>query len=130
MPGSTIAEIASAPAANAYSSAVPMPKPRSLTSAGQTQRREPDDQHKAAQKRQPVFPKRAKHGAAEVYIAVIAHPVGVERELGKRTVPVEKAIPSEQKSVDLEHLSHWLDKYDGKVCARRLLLPPVPQSAR
>lgn len=32
----------------------------------------------------------------------------------KRTVPVEKAIPSEQKSVDLEHLSHWLDKYDGK----------------
>lgn len=26
----------------------------------------------------------AKHGAAEVYIAVIAHPVGVERELGKR----------------------------------------------
>ena len=81
---------------------------------GQTQRREPDEQHKAAQKRQPVFPKRAKHGAAEVYIAVIAHPVGVERELGKRTVPVEKAIPSEQKSVDLEHLSHWLDKYDGK----------------
>ena len=38
----------------------------------------------------------------------------MERELGKRTVPVEKAIPSEQKSVDLEHLSHWLDKYDGK----------------
>lgn len=56
----------------------------------------------------------AKHGAAEVYIAVIAHPVGVERELDKRTVPVEKAIPSEQKPVDLEHLSHWLDKYDGK----------------
>ena len=38
----------------------------------------------------------------------------MERELGKRTIPVEKAIPSEQKSVDLEHLSHWLDKYDGK----------------
>lgn len=38
----------------------------------------------------------------------------MERELGKRTVPVKKAIPSEQKSVDLEHLSHWLDKYDGK----------------
>ncbi len=38
----------------------------------------------------------------------------MERELGKRTVPVEKAIPSEQKSVDLEHLSHWLDKHDGK----------------
>ena len=56
----------------------------------------------------------AKHDAAEVYVAVVAHPVGVERKLGKRTVPVEKAIPSEQKSVDLEHLSHWLDKYDGK----------------
>ena len=38
----------------------------------------------------------------------------MERELDKRTVPGEKAIPSEQKSVDLEHLSHWLDKYDGK----------------
>ena len=38
----------------------------------------------------------------------------MERELGKRAVPFEKAIPSEQKSVDLEHLSHWLDKYDGK----------------
>lgn len=36
--------------------------------------------------------------------------------IGMHVVPVEKAIPSEQKSVDLEHLSHWLDKYDGK-CA-------------
>lgn len=36
--------------------------------------------------------------------------------IGIHVVPVEKAIPSEQKSVDLEHLSHWLDKYDGK-CA-------------
>ena len=34
--------------------------------------------------------------------------------IGMHVVPVEKAIPSEQKSVDLEHLSHWLDKYDGK----------------
>ncbi len=56
----------------------------------------------------------AEHDAAEVYVAVVAHPVSVERELGERAVPVEKAIPSEQKSVDLEHLSHWLDKYDGK----------------
>lgn len=36
--------------------------------------------------------------------------------IGMHVVPVEKAITSEQKSVDLEHLSHWLDKYDGK-CA-------------
>ena len=36
--------------------------------------------------------------------------------IGMHVVPVEKAIPSEQKSVDLEHLSHWLDMYDGK-CA-------------
>lgn len=36
--------------------------------------------------------------------------------IGMHVVPVEKAIPSEQKSVDLEHLSHWLDKHDGK-CA-------------
>ena len=41
----------------------------------------------------------------------------MERKLGERAVPVEKAIPSEQKSVDLEHLSHWLDKYDGKYAA-------------
>ncbi len=34
--------------------------------------------------------------------------------IGMHVVPGEKAIPSEQKSVDLEHLSHWLDKYDGK----------------
>lgn len=36
--------------------------------------------------------------------------------IGMHVVPVEKAITSEQKSIDLEHLSHWLDKYDGK-CA-------------
>ncbi len=34
--------------------------------------------------------------------------------IGMHVVPVKKAIPSEQKSVDLEHLSHWLDMYDGK----------------
>ena len=36
--------------------------------------------------------------------------------IGMHVVPVEKATPSEQKSVDLEHLSHWLDKHDVK-CA-------------
>lgn len=34
--------------------------------------------------------------------------------IGMHVVPVEKAIPSDQMSVDLEHLSHWLDKYKGQ----------------
>lgn len=32
--------------------------------------------------------------------------------VGMHVVPVEKAIPAESKSVSLEHLSHWLRKYD------------------
>ncbi len=32
--------------------------------------------------------------------------------IGMHVVPVEKAIPMESKSVDVEHLTHWLDKYD------------------
>lgn len=34
--------------------------------------------------------------------------------IGMHVIPVEKAIPSENKSVSVEHLSHWLKKYDGK----------------
>ena len=30
---------------------------------------------------------------------------------------VEKAIEAENTSIDLEHISHWLDKYDGKYAA-------------
>lgn len=32
--------------------------------------------------------------------------------LGMHVIPVEQAIPAESKSVSLEHLSHWLKKYD------------------
>ncbi|MDD3402155.1 MAG: FAD-dependent oxidoreductase [Hespellia sp.] len=32
--------------------------------------------------------------------------------VGMHVIPVEKAIPAEQQSVSVEHLSHWLKKYD------------------
>lgn len=32
--------------------------------------------------------------------------------VGMHVIPVEKAIPTESKSVSVEHLSHWLKKYD------------------
>ena len=32
--------------------------------------------------------------------------------IGMHVIPVEKAIPTDSKSVDIEHLSHWLKKYD------------------
>ena len=31
---------------------------------------------------------------------------------GMHVIPVEKAIETENKSVDVEHISHWLKKYD------------------
>ncbi len=34
--------------------------------------------------------------------------------IGMHTIPVERAIPAERGSSSLEHISHWLDKYDGK----------------
>lgn len=34
--------------------------------------------------------------------------------VGMHTMPVEKAIPNNSESVPVEHLSHWLDKADGK----------------
>ena len=33
--------------------------------------------------------------------------------IGMHTLPVEKAIPANSGSSSLEHISHWLDKYDG-----------------
>ena len=33
--------------------------------------------------------------------------------LALRVIPVENAIPVDQQSVDIEHISHWLDKYEG-----------------
>ena len=32
-------------------------------------------------------------------------------------IPVEKAIEMENQSVNVEHISHWLKKYDGKYAA-------------
>lgn len=37
--------------------------------------------------------------------------------VGMHVIPVEKAINSESKSVDLEHISYWLKKYDGHIAA-------------
>ncbi|NLU23269.1 MAG: FAD-dependent oxidoreductase [Clostridiales bacterium] len=37
--------------------------------------------------------------------------------IGMHVVPVEKAIESESQSVSIEHISHWLKKYDGKYAA-------------
>ncbi|MBR0207518.1 MAG: FAD-dependent oxidoreductase [Oscillospiraceae bacterium] len=33
--------------------------------------------------------------------------------IGMHVLPVEKAIPAKNESLDIEHVSHWLDKYDG-----------------
>ena len=35
--------------------------------------------------------------------------------IGMHVVPVEKAIPAESKSLPIEHLSHWLKKYEGHI---------------
>ena len=37
--------------------------------------------------------------------------------IGMHVIPVEKAIEMENESISLEHISHWLDKYDGKYAA-------------
>lgn len=34
--------------------------------------------------------------------------------IGMHVIPVEKAIEMESESVDLEHISYWLTKYEGK----------------
>ena len=42
--------------------------------------------------------------------------------IGMHVIPVEKAIEAESQSVSVEHLSHWLEKYDtfcSMVCACR-----------
>ena len=35
--------------------------------------------------------------------------------IGMHVIPVEKAIPMESKSMDIEHLSYWLKKYEGHI---------------
>ena len=37
--------------------------------------------------------------------------------IGMHVIPVEKAIESENQSVSVEHISHWLAKYEGKYAA-------------
>ena len=37
--------------------------------------------------------------------------------IGMHVIPVEKAISMENNSVSIEHISHWLDKYNGKYAA-------------
>ena len=34
--------------------------------------------------------------------------------IGMHVIPVEKAIEMNNESISIEHISHWLDKYDGK----------------
>lgn len=34
--------------------------------------------------------------------------------IGMHVIPVEKAIEMENESIAIEHISHWLDKYEGK----------------
>ncbi|MDD5824196.1 MAG: FAD-dependent oxidoreductase [Firmicutes bacterium] len=35
--------------------------------------------------------------------------------IGMHVIPVEAAIPTETKSLDIEHISHWLKKYEGQI---------------
>ena len=37
--------------------------------------------------------------------------------IGMHVIPVEKAIDAESQSVDLEHISYWLKKYEGHISA-------------
>ena len=37
--------------------------------------------------------------------------------IGMHVIPVERAIEHENHSVSIEHIRHWLDKYDGKYAA-------------
>ena len=37
--------------------------------------------------------------------------------IGMHVIPVEKAIPTESQALDIERISHWLKKYDGKYAA-------------
>lgn len=39
--------------------------------------------------------------------------------IGMHVIPVEKAISMENQSVDLEHISYWLKKYEGHIIAGR-----------
>ena len=42
--------------------------------------------------------------------------------IGMHVIPVEKAIEMNNESISIEHISHWLDKYEGASTLR----VPVP----
>ena len=50
--------------------------------------------------------------------------------IGMHVIPVEKAIPTEQKSVSVEHISHWVQKYKGKYAVSVYLPAAVPAEFR
>ena len=37
--------------------------------------------------------------------------------VGMHVIPVEKAIANEKESLDIEHISHWMKKYEGHISA-------------
>lgn len=37
--------------------------------------------------------------------------------IGMHVIPVEKAIEHESRSIDIEHINYWLDKYEGHLAA-------------
>ena len=37
--------------------------------------------------------------------------------IGMHVIPVEKAIDAQQESISLEHISYWLNKYEGHIAA-------------
>lgn len=37
--------------------------------------------------------------------------------IGMHVIPVEKAIEAENQSLDIEHISHWMKKYEGHIAA-------------
>ncbi len=43
--------------------------------------------------------------------------------IGMHVIPVEKAISTENQSISIEHISHWLNKYEGKYAAKPMFLP-------
>lgn len=47
-------------------------------------------------------------------LEMLSHMVPPGGGLGFHVIPIEKAIPKESESLDIEHLSHWVDKYEDQ----------------
>ena len=50
--------------------------------------------------------------------------------VGMHVIPVEKAIPMENQSLDIEHLSYWLKKYEGHIGVAQCSCRACPPSGR